>query len=397
MTDRQAAFAELSKRYEQVFGVKVNFELYAPSEAYSQKVRAAAQGVNLPDIFGILAAKLDFASFINAGHVLDLTSYMEENDQAWRNSFFPNALQINEFKSDDTYKVKAGIYGVPIDTMLIQMVYNKKLYSDLGFDPASPPATFEEFLQASSKLKGKDIQGFVSGWGEYWMLDCFANNYAFNIMGKDKVLATIKGDVPYTDPDWIKVFSIFKEMKDSGIITTAVITIVNKTAEQLFSNEKALFAFNGSWCVNVYKSMNPNLNYGVFLPPQISDKFAMRVWGGAGSSFMVNARSKNKEEAVKFLRWLTAKEQQVYLSQETNNLPSNKESIGSIPQILSDFAKNMEYTTHPNIWGVSEFSSVIEAFDRGLQSIILGQKSPEQVAQEVQKAKDRELAKQKSR
>jgi ABC-type glycerol-3-phosphate transport system substrate-binding protein len=56
----------------------------------------------------------------------------------------------------------------------------------------------------------------------------------------------------------------------------------------------------------------------------------------------------------------------------------------------------MDYATHPNIWGVSEFSAVIEAWDRGLQSIIIGEKTPEQVASEVQKVKDRELVKKKA-
>lgn len=397
MTDRQAAFEELSKRYETATGVKVNFELYAPSDAYTQKIRAAAQGENLPDVFGVLAAKRDFASFINAGHILDLTSYMDENGAAWRKSFFQNALQVNEFKIDDSYKVKPGIYGVPLDTMAIQMVYNKKIYSKLGMNPNNPPATMDDFIKLSGKIKELGLQGFVSGWGEYWMIDCFANNYAFNVMGRDKVLATIKGEVPYTDPDWLTVFSLFAKMRDSGILSTGIITMVNKTAEQLFASEKAAFAFNGSWCVNVYKSMNPKLEYGVFSPPKLSGKFPMTVWGGAGSSFVVNARSRNKEEVVKFLRWLSAKEQQAYLANETNNLPANKECLDKISGILSSFVKIMDLTTHPSIWGVSEFSAVTETFDRGIQSIILGQKSPEQVAQEVQKVKEREISKRKAK
>jgi len=98
------------------------------------------------------------------------------------------------------------------------------------------------------------------------MIDCLANNYAFNIMGQDKVLATIKGDVPYTDPDWIKVFGLFKDMQESGLLAKGIVTMVNKVAEQMFANGKAVFAFNGSWCVNVYKGMNPNLNYAAMLP-----------------------------------------------------------------------------------------------------------------------------------
>ncbi len=393
MTDREPAFQELAKRYEAKKGVKIDFQLYAPSDAYSQKVRAAAQGINLPDVFGILGEKRDFASFVKAEHILDLTPYMEEDNASWKESFFSKALAVNEFNEGNSYGVKPGIYGAPIDIMTIQMVYNKELFKQLGLNPRNPPATFQEFLDIGKKIKEAKMQGLVSGWGEVWMIDCFANNYAFNIMGKEKVLATIKGDVPYTDPDWIKVLSLFKEMQDSGVLANGIVTMINKTAEQLFANDKAVFAFNGSWCVNVYKGMSPNLNYATILPPPVSDKYPMTIWGGAGSSFMVNARSKNKEEAVKFLKWLTERDQQAYLAEATNNLPANKNSLTKIPDILAEFVKGMESATHPNIWGVSEFSAVIEAFDKGIQSIIIGEKTPERVAAEVQKIKERELAK----
>jgi ABC-type glycerol-3-phosphate transport system substrate-binding protein len=392
MTDRQSAFEELAARYETQTGIKVNFELYAPSDAYTQKVRAAAQGENLPDVFGILDKKSDFASFIKAGHVLDLSPYMKENTEEWKNKFFPKALAVNEFAEGNSYGVLPGIYGAPIDVMTIQMLYNKDLFIQLGLDPRNPPQTFTELLDIGKKIKAAKLQGMVSGWGEVWMIDCFADNYAFNLMGEEKVLATIRGEVPYTDPDWVKVFTLFKDLQDSGVLASGIVTMINKQAEQLFANGNAVFAFNGSWCVNVYKSMNPKLNYGAFLPPQISDKYLMRIWGGAGSSFMVNARSKNKDEAVKFLKWLTDDGQQAYLAEVTANLPANRNSLKDIPPILAQFSEAMETSTHPSTWGVSEFSAVIEAFDKGIQSIIIGEKTAEQVAQEVQKIKERELA-----
>ena len=393
MTDRDSTFQELAKKYEEKTGIKVIFELYAPSDVYSQKVRAAAQGANLPDIFGILGEKRDFASFIKAGRVLDLTTAMQANMAEWQKSFFDQAVAVNEFAEGNSYGVRPGIYGVPIDIMTIQMLYNKDLFKEMGLNPDKPPQEWEEFLNIGAKIKEKGLNGMMSGWGEAWMIDCFANNYAFNIMGKDKVLATIRGEVAYTDPDWIRVFTLFKEMKDAGLIAPNVVTMVNKTAEHLFANNKAVFAFNGSWCVNVYKGMNANLSYGIMLPPRATDKFPMAIWGGAGSSFMVNARSKNKEEAVKFLRWLTASEQQVYLAEATNNLPANKNCLSQIPEALAQFSKGMDNATHPNAWEVSEFSTVKDTRDKGIQSIIIGEKTPETVAFEVQKVKERELSK----
>jgi len=397
MSDRQDAFLELAKRYEEEAGIKIKFELYAPSDAYTQKIRAAGQTTTLPDIFGILGEKRDFASFINVGHIYNLTEEMNKDGGAWKNKLFNKALAVNEFSEGNSFGVEPGIYGVPIDVMNIQMVYNKDLFKKAGLDPDNPPATWDEFLQANTLLKENGIQGLVSGFGEIWMLDCLASNYAFNIMGGEKVVDTIRGKVPYTDPDWVKVFDLFRQMRDEEVLANGVVTMVNKTAEQLFANNRAAFAFNGSWCVNVYQGMNPDLDYGVMLPPRASDRHPMMIWGGAGSSFMVNKHSDNSGKAIEFLKWFTDKDQQAFLCRETRNLPSNKHSLQDIPKLLSQFADDMEGTTHPNIWGISEFPIVIETFDKGIQYIIINEKTPEELAEEVQKVKVRELKRWKER
>ena len=63
-----------------------------------------------------------------------------------------------------------------------------------------------------------------------------------------------------------------------------------------------------------------------------------------------------------------------------------------ISPILAQFADDIERATHPNAWGISESPQVLETFNKGIQSIIIGEKTPEQVAQETQKIKEREMA-----
>ena len=391
MTDRDKVFQELARRYEEQTGVKVKVELYAPSDAYTQKIIASAQSQILPDIYGILDKKQVFASFIESGFVADLTEEFKKNSAEWEAGLFAKALDVNRFEKGNVYNIKPGIYGVPIDVTNIQMLYNKRLLEKAGIKKA--PQTFDEFIEAIKALKRVGISGLVSGWGEIWMIDCFASNYAFNIMGEEKIMATYRGEVPYTDPDWIKVFEVFKTLRDNGALVEGIVTKPNKYAEQDFALERAAFAFNGSWCVNVYHDMNSSLQYGAILPPAINQNRPMSIWGGAGSSLVVNNNSPRKEKAVAFLRWLTAREQQSYLSQETRNLPANREALAEIPEILSDFASVMDQTTHPTIWPLNEDPLVIEKFDKGIQSIIIGEKTPQEVAQEVQAIKEKEIQK----
>jgi raffinose/stachyose/melibiose transport system substrate-binding protein len=395
MTDRQEAFEELAGTYKERTGITVKFELFANPDAYSQKIIAAAQANVLPDIYGILGKKHIFESFIKAGLVMDLTDAFKAENAVWESVLFSKAIDINRIAEGNSDGIKAGIYGVPLDIGSEQMLYNKRLLKKAGIRKV--PVTFDEWLLAIGMLKRIGTSPFVSGFGEIWLIDCFASNYAFNIMGEQKVFETFRGNVKYTDPDWIKVLGIFKTLRDKGAFIEGIVTKGNKLAEQDFALERAAFAFNGAWSVNVYKTMNPELDFGVVPLPVFNAKSAMVSWGGAESSLVVNNVSPNKDKAVAFLKWLTAREQQVFLSSRLNSLPVNREAMSDIPKNLADFARGMETSTHPKIWPVSEEPLVSEALLKGIQAIIIGESTPEAVAAEVQKVKDRQIHKLKKK
>jgi len=393
MTDREDAFNELAKRYKEETGQEVSFELYAPTDIYEQKVRAAAQTDGLPEIYGILGEMRGLASFIQAGHVRSLEDVMSADNNAWRNEFFPKALAVNAFQPNNTYGVEPGVYGVPIDVMSIQLYYNKKLLAKLGLDPNQPPQTWEDFMHVGKLANDQGLIGFVSGWAELWLIDCYATTYAIHTMGMEKVQQTYEGQVAYTDPDWQRVFGLFSEMRDSGMLAEGIVTMVNKRAEQLFANEQAVFAFNGTWGINVYDTMNPNLDYGIMLPPRVGNNEVV-TWGGAGSSFFVNAKSDRQDAAIAFLKWLTDVPQQKYLLEQTKNIPANRVAAAELPEKLQAFAKVIDAAVHPRLFALQEDSKVIETFDKGVQSILIGESTADQVSQKVAQAKEREASRQ---
>jgi ABC-type glycerol-3-phosphate transport system substrate-binding protein len=390
MNDRQAAFNTLAQKYKAETGVTIEFKLFFPPDIYSQKVIAAARAGSLPEIFGILGEKSTMGSFIKAKHIADLTPYMEKDGASWKNSFYPQALDVNVFTTANTYGVIPGIYGVPIDTTIMGFVASKALLQKAGLDPNKLPGTFDEFVREAKTVQEKTGKnGFVCGWGEGWLVNCMATEWAINLMGEDKFIKTIKGEVPYTDKDWLEVFTLFVKLKDAGILNANITTMINKESEDAFSKEQAAFSFNGSWSVNVYKQLNPDLEYSFFALPKISNNFPVKLWGGAGSSFMVNNTSPLKEEAVNFLKWITAKNQQDFLIIETNNLPSIKGCEKTLPPILSELNSRMGQLTHPNIWPCNEDSRVLEIMNQNLQQIVMGVKKPRDAAKEIQEVKER--------
>lgn len=389
MTDREKAFNELAEKYEQETGVKITFRLHAPSDAYAQFISIGAQTDGLPDIFGILGDTKSIASFINAGHVLNLDAALGSGPGSWKSTFYDEALKTNYFPPENEFNVPEGTYGIPIDVTTIPMIYNKKLFVKAGLDPKNPPATWNEFLDAGKKLRKVGVTGFVSGWAEQWLIYSLATNLAHNVMGAEKIMDTFRGKVPYTDADWVQVFSAFEDLYKAGFSDPGIVSLVNKYAEQSFASDRAGMTFNGSWAVNVYGEMNPELEYGVFRTPAISSAYPRTVWGAAGSVFNVNAKSVRKDKAVAFLKWLTATEQATFLLDKTKNLPAIKGLDDAGNPILKEFSFVMEDSIHPSRFTAAEEPRVVNVFGKGIQSIMIGEKTAEQVAKEIQAMKDK--------
>lgn len=389
MTDRQAAFEQLSKTYFEQTGVKVVFETYAPTDVYKNKITAAASGKLLPDIFNPISDKRELASYINAGYIADLTDAMNDG---WKDVFFEKSLVQNSFPEGNEWNVKPGIYGVPLDVSTLMIYYNKDLFKQAGLDPENPPATWAEFIEAGKKLRAAGIQPFVSGFGESWLIGSFASSYQWSLFGKQGIIDTIEGKIPYTDNRWLKIFKLFEEMKDNKMFASGIVTMVNKDAERTFAIGKAAMALNGSWGVNVYKSMNPNLNYDIMYPPSLPDaKYPLLVFGGDGSSLFVNAMSPRKDKAIAFLKWFTQKDQQIFLAKETLNIPSNKDAAQDLPDILKKFSESVNRTFDAlpvlEAWQVTNYINI------NLQSVIIGEKTPEIAIKEVQAEKVRQSKK----
>lgn len=240
MGDRVKAFEELSRRYEEKTGTPVRFELFSPSELYTQKIKAAVQTGTLPDVFSILGGTRDFASFVKAGVVMDIGRAMEpEMLVVWENGLFRKAIEVDTFVEGNEYGVEPGIYGVPFDMANIQFLYNKDLFRQAGLDPEKPPVTWEQFLETGRQLKRNGIPVLVGGFAEIWFVDVMATSFAMNIMGQDKVYDTYRGKVRYTDPDWIRVLNVFKTMADEGFFMSGTVSMINKNAEQNFANGPA--------------------------------------------------------------------------------------------------------------------------------------------------------------
>ena len=108
-------------------------------DSYNQKVLTAAAGNALPDI--IRMDELFVPQFAAEGVLADVTDLAtgEENPINF-DDIYQNALDMGIY--DGRY------YGYPDDYSWAVLAYRKDLFEAAGLDPAKPPKTWDEFVEA---------------------------------------------------------------------------------------------------------------------------------------------------------------------------------------------------------------------------------------------------------
>lgn len=387
-TDYQTFLEEMSRCYQMDTGVRVDFQLYSPSgRDYWNKVQAAAQANRLPDILGMADDPELLARYAKAGKIVDLTQQLRANNHAWEYSFFPRTVNALYFPKYNIYGVSADkFWGVPLSAMNIQIFYNRTLFRKAGLDPDRPPQTWDEFIQAGHALRKAGIVPMVCGFGDLWLNQTFFRTYAWPILGRDKIRSLYVGELPYASPECRQILDYFVELRDKGFFYPGVASLSNKEAEIVFSRNRAAMIINGSWAVNVYKLMNPDLDYGVMtFPRPKTAKYPLYVLGGLGRSAVITTSSRERREAVKFLRWLTALPQQERWAREPNGFPALMKAQEAIHPQLAPFLEKMKDLA-PNLY-LEERREVLETLSKGMQSLLIGDQDSQTVLEAVDRVK----------
>jgi ABC-type glycerol-3-phosphate transport system substrate-binding protein len=381
-TDRADLFNKFAAEYQKQTGVTVKMELINGDEL-GQKFQAAAQAHTLPDISAAWSGIGDVtAPYAKEGIIMNLQKPMAAG---WSKEFVKAYLQSASFPKGNTYGVTPGPYLVPLDANNMQFLYNKTLFKQAGIK--STPKTWSEFIADGNKLAKLGVAPFVGGFGS-WVLDSMAQPYMWNIVGKTDLLKTFDGKMAYTSKPWISFLNAWQQLGQSQALAQGILADDDPAAESLFVNGRAGMIFDGSWAIGVFKQQNPNFkNYGVFFPPS-AGKYPVRIPGGVGSMAFVVGTSPHKAAAVKFLEWLTAAKQEATYAVSSNNLPANKYVAGKVhmTSTLTTFSKTMNKIIPSIKTGMP--AAVDTTMDKGLQEILSGQSTPQQVAALMQKALD---------
>jgi multiple sugar transport system substrate-binding protein len=289
---------------------------------YWTKLSTAQAGGSGPDL--ALNDTSTLPARAKSGAILNIDSFIEK-DGFNTDVFFP--VLTEKMKYEDSF------YGLPSDTDVRVLYYNKAHFREAGLDPEKPPtnwAELEEYADVLTKWDSKkllDRIGFSPSIGNLHMWTLAWGN------GGD--FWDDEGNPTYTKPENLEALEWIKKMQDKYGVKA--MSAFNSQASSLgyspFIAGKASMVVDVNNLYTDIKRYAPDLEFGVAAIPYEKEP---ATWSAGFSYELTNNKDdKRAEAAFELLKYLTSKEVQVKIHEVSGSLVSNMEAAKD-PQFMED-------------------------------------------------------------
>ncbi|MDF2962121.1 MAG: ABC-type sugar transport system, periplasmic component, partial [Paenibacillus sp.] len=226
--------------------------------------------------------------------------------------FLPGPIQGN------TYNGK--LYGMPYYTDAGLLYYRKDILEEAG---VKPPKTIEELHNIAKTLKGKGgtEHGMVYQANQYEGLVCNVLEYFWgnggDVLGPDN-------KVVIDSPNNLEALKLFAGITQSNAVPKGITTYLEADALAVFTEGKSVFMrhWPSAWSNAQGEGSKVKGKVGIIpMPMGPSGKNPAATLGGWNFGINVNISKERKEAAVKFVKFMTSEEAQIFSSVNGGRIP----------------------------------------------------------------------------
>jgi ABC-type glycerol-3-phosphate transport system substrate-binding protein len=356
----------------------VNFTTsYADTDPYQSTLRTQLSAGTAPDVF------FAWPGNGNAGaiQVLAPPGYLADlSGRPWV-SQIPEAIKPVTQVGGKTYIVPATFVG-------IAALYNKTAMDQAGL---KPPTTWTELLAFCDAAKAKGKIAFALGNQTPWITQLI--DYA---LVPGTVYATDKdfdqqmqsGSAHFVGSGWQTAMDKYLQMNQRGCFQKDPLGTSFESSLAQVAKGQAIAAIQVTSILNQIKSQAPaGTQFGLFPVPATDDPSQVLMPGAAGGAYAINAKTKNKDLATKFIDFLASPEgMDLYATTVVAlpAIPNDQYKLDPALQPLLDAQKTNktiafmdQYWPNPKVQQV-HFS--------GVQDLFAGKAKPAQVLAQMDQA-----------
>ncbi len=206
-------------------------------------------------------------------------------------------------------------FAIPYQLVFNMPVYNKGMFEELGLEV---PKSWTEFQEMADTLLENDITPIAFPGADIGP-NQFMNSMMMNNAPDEEVFAKLQnGEESLTNEWWVSTLEDFKLLADKGYIQKNALGTNADAAMAMVANEEAAMLATGSYHMASLLKLNPDLQLDLLAPITVEESEA--VYEGINTAtFMlaVNSKSEKKEQAKKFIDFLSQPETASKYANET--------------------------------------------------------------------------------
>jgi len=351
----------------------VKFEITVlENEAFKTKL-STVDATSVPDLFqswggGTLAAQAD------AGLLQDVTAAVAP----WKDTINPGALSI--------YQYKGVQYGVPWDMGMIGFWYNKDLFAKAGI--TAPPATWDDYLAAITKLKTAGITPLAIAGKDKWP-SMHLWTYLVLRTGGGQALSQMIQSGNWNADACTKAGAAVQALNALNPYQAGFKSATYNDEAAAVGNGKAAMELMGQWAPSVQKDQSANKQglgdkLGWFAFPSIAGGAGAPTDGvGGGNGIAVGKNA--PPEALDFLNFFNNVENQTKLNKDNVGLSTTvgTESAIADPNLQAVLAGRGKAQFMQLYLDQATSPAMGSAINDATIALFLGGSTPQQVCQAI--------------
>ncbi|MFI7574937.1 extracellular solute-binding protein [Micromonospora sp. NPDC049497] len=329
-----------------------------PAQDLTQQLGQALAGGNPPDVFYVDAAR--FADYASVGALEPYGDKISNTDD------FYESLRT-------TFTYDGKLYCAPKDFSTLALQINTDLWTKAGLTDADVPTTWDQLTATAQKIKAKGQVPLALG-------DTRDRIGAFLVQSGGWLLSDDSKQPTADTPENEAALTYVKSLLTQGLARFPKQLDAGWSGEA-FGKGKAVMTIEGNWIKGALQNDFPNVKYKVVpLPAGPKGQGTLsftQCWG-------IAAKSKHKDQAIKFVEAMTAGEQQMTFAKAFGVMPSRqsvRDQYTSAFPTDKPFIDGAEYAQGPV--NAPKMDSVVAELDTGLQGLANG--NPKTILQNFDK------------
>lgn len=304
----KAAFAEIVKKFEAANpDVTVKYNLY-DHESYKTTIRNWL--VTTPPDVVFWYAGNRMKTFVDRGLFMDVSDLWKEQ-----------GMEKDYASAMPAMTIDGKQWGVPYTYYQWGVYYRQDIFEKYGLEE---PKTYEELVAVSKVLKENGVTPVSIGTKFLWTAAGWFDYLDLRTNGLDFHLRLMEGKESWTSPQVKAVFKEWAKMVEPGYFLDNHASYSWQEAQAPFySGDAAMYLIGNFFAANFTPEQREKI--GFFQFPRIKADVPMYE-DAPMDTLHIPSAAKNKEDAIKFLKFMTMPENATLVNEALQQIPTNSKA-----------------------------------------------------------------------